>query len=62
MLAGNHVMIAHGCGISSVPVELQLQFTKMLIEFYESDNMEPIKQFVYDSCIEGLDFVLLSPK
>lgn len=57
MLAGNHVMVAAGCGIISVPIELQPQFTKMLIDFYESNDMEPIKQFVYESCIDGIDFL-----
>lgn len=56
MLAGNHVMIAAGCGIISVPIELQSQFTKMLIDFYESNDMTEIKQFVYESCIDGIDF------
>lgn len=56
MLAGNHVMIASGCGIISVPIELQPIFTKMLIDFYESNDMEPIKQFVYEQCIDGIDF------
>lgn len=56
MLAGNHEMIAAGCGIISVPIERQPQFTKMLIEFYESNDMGPIKQFVYEECIDGIDF------
>ena len=56
MLAGNHVMIASGCGIISVPIELQPTFTKMLIDFYESNDMEPIKQFVYENCIDGIEF------
>lgn len=56
MLAGNHVMIASGCGIISVPVELQPTFTGILIEFYESNDMKSIKQFVYEKCIDGIDF------
>lgn len=56
MLAGNHVMIANGCGIISVPIELQRDFTQMLVEFYESNDMEPLKRFVYDCCIDGIDF------
>lgn len=56
MLAGNHVMIGSGCGIISVPIELQPTFTKMLIDFYGSNDMEPIKQFVYENCIDGIEF------
>lgn len=56
MLAGNQIMIANGCGIISVPIELQPEFTKLLVEFYESGDMETLKQFVYDNCIDGIDF------
>ena len=56
MLAGNHIMIANGCGIISVPIEQQPVFTRMLIEYYETNQMEPIKQFLYDNCIDGISF------
>lgn len=56
MLAGNQIMIANGCGIISVPIELQPEFTKMLVEYYESGDMGEIKQFVYENCIDGIDF------
>lgn len=56
MLAGHHGMIANGCGIISVPIELQPTFTKLLIEFYETNNMEEIKHFLYENCIDGIEF------
>ena len=56
MLAGNQVMIANGCGIISVPIEDQPEFTKLLVEYYESGNMETIKNFAYNRCIDGIDF------
>ena len=56
MLAGNQIMIANGCGIISVPIEQQLEFTKLLVEFYESNNSDKIKQFIYDNCIDGIAF------
>lgn len=28
----------------------------MLVEFYESDNMDEIKDFVYENGIDGIDF------
>lgn len=58
MLAGNQVMIANGCGIISVPIEHQPEFTKLLVEFYESGNMEKIQEMVYTYCIDGIDFRL----
>ncbi len=57
MLAGNQVMIANGCGILSIPIEIQPEFTKMLVEYYESGEMKALKQFVYDGCIDGIDFL-----
>ncbi len=56
MLAGNQVMIANGCGIISVPIEDQPEFTKLLVEYYESGNMDTIKDFAYNRCIDGIDF------
>lgn len=56
MVIGNHIMISNGCGILSVPIELQPTFTKMLIEFYESNDMSEIKQFLYENCIDGIAF------
>ncbi len=60
MLAGNHVMISNGCGIISVPIELQPAFTGLLIRFYESNDMTEIKQFLYENCIDGIEFTPLS--
>lgn len=56
MLAGNQVMISSGCGVISVPIERQRDFTTMLVQFYESNDMEPLKAFVYDYCIDGIEF------
>lgn len=56
MLAANHIMIANGHGIISVPEDLIRDFTQTLLNFYESGIKEPIAQFVYDNCIDGLGF------
>lgn len=56
MLAANQIMIANGCGIISIPIEHQPEFTRMLVEFYESGNMDEIKNFVYENGIDGIDF------
>lgn len=56
MLAANQIMIANGCGIISIPIEHQPEFTRMLVEFYESGNMDEIKDFVYENGIDGIDF------
>lgn len=56
MLAANHEMIMNGCGIISVPIEKQPEFTKLLVEFYESGEQEILANFVYNECIDGIDF------
>lgn len=56
MLAANHVMIANGAGIISIPIKHQKDFRTLLINFYETDNPNKIKSFIYDKCIDGIDF------
>ena len=56
MLAGNQVMIANGCGIISVPIEHQPEFTKQLVEYYKSGQMDQLKEFIYETTIDGIDF------
>lgn len=56
-LTANKILIEHGCGILSIPVELDRAFKTMLVEYYESNNMEALKEFVYNNCIEGIDNV-----
>lgn len=58
MLAANHEMIINGCGIISIPIDSQIYFKKLLVDYYQSNNMEEIKQFIYDECIDGIDFRL----
>lgn len=60
MLAGNAEMISSGCGIISVPIELQRDFTMLLIKYYESGDMTEIKDFLYQGCIDGIEFPEMS--
>lgn len=56
MLAANQVMIQNGCGVISVPIEKQDRFKELLVRFYETNDMSTLKTFVYDDCIDGVDF------
>lgn len=56
MLAANTEMIASGCGIITVPIEKQRDFTTMLVAYYESGDMTDIGKFIYEECIDGIDF------
>ena len=54
MLSANQIMISNGVGIISIPIELQRDFYKMLVEFYDTSKMDDIKEFIYHSCIDGI--------
>jgi hypothetical protein len=56
MLAANQAMISNGCGVLSVPIESLPQFTQLLVAFYETNDMNPIKRFVYENCVDGIEF------
>lgn len=56
MLAANQVMISNGKGIISIPIEYQRDFTGLLVKYYETGEMLKITDFVYDNCIDGMDF------
>ena len=62
MLAANQILIQNGGGIISIPVELQDQFRRKLIQFYETNEMDPIKMFLYAECIDGIDFPEQEPE
>ncbi|MBD9337028.1 MAG: cell filamentation protein Fic [[Ruminococcus] faecis] len=55
-LAANQVMIQNGKGIISIPVEHQKQFFIMLVKYYETKQMDEIKEFVYENAISGINF------
>lgn len=55
MLFANKIMIDNGCGIITIAQELQETFYEKLIQYYESGNMEDLKIWIYDHCIDGID-------
>lgn len=54
MLAANQIMISNGVGVISIPIELQREFSNLLVNYYETNDMIEIKDFIYNSCIEGI--------
>ena len=56
MLIANKIMIENGCGIISIPIDKQPEFYKLLIKYYETNNNEEIKKYIYDYCIDGMKF------
>ena len=58
MLAGNKIMIGYGQGIISVKQKDIKEFYKLLIGFYETNNTSGIKKFLYNNCIDGMNFTI----
>lgn len=54
MMIANKEMIANGCGIISISNEHIKSFYELLIKFYETNDMDKIKNFIYKNCIDGL--------
>ena len=54
MLFANKIMIDNGCGIISIANELQKDFFEKNIKYYETNNMDDLKLWIYDNCIDGL--------
>lgn len=55
MLFGNKILISNGKRIISVPIDKDIQFGELLTKYYESNDMEELKQFVYDECLVGIN-------
>lgn len=54
-MIANKVLIENGCGIVSVPVELDGTFKSMLVNYYETNDTTYLKQWLYDNCIDGVN-------
>lgn len=56
MLFANSIMIRNGKGIISIPIEEKDKFGEYLTEYYETNNIDKLKQFIYEKCIDGISF------
>ena len=55
MLFANKIMIYNGCGIITIAQENQQTFFKKLINYYESGDNTDLKQWIYETSIDGID-------
>ena len=55
MLFANKIMIDNGCGIITISQENQPTFFEKLIKFYESGDNSDLKQWIYETSIDGID-------
>ena len=56
MLFANAEMIRNGAGIISVSGNQKTEFGELLTEFYETNNMEKLKKWIYNNAIDGIEF------
>lgn len=55
-ICANKIMIENGAGIIKVPENKLEEFNILLTEFYNTNEKEKIKQFIYTECIDGITF------
>lgn len=55
-LMANKVMIENGIGVFSIPIKYHPDFYRMLICFYETGQKTELKDFMYNKCIDGMNF------
>ena len=55
MLFANKIMIDNGCGIISISQENQTIFFEKLIKFYETGNNTDLKNWLYQTSIDGIE-------
>lgn len=56
MLFANKIMISNGKGIISIPIEKIEEFGRELTKYYETNDMENLKSWIYYNAIEGIEF------
>ena len=55
MLFANKIMIDNGCGIITISLENQPTFYEKLIKYYENGDMQDLKEWIYETSIDGID-------
>ena len=55
MIFANKIMIDNGCGIIAIANGLQADFFTKLINYYETNDMEELKLWIYNNCIDGIN-------
>lgn len=55
MLLANKIMIDNGCKIITISNENQSLFFEKLIKFYESEDNTDLKEWIYETSIDGIN-------
>lgn len=54
MTVANKILISAGAGIMTITDKHMERFNEQLLHYYDTGNGEPLKQFIYDNCIQGI--------
>jgi len=55
MLAANKNLIEAGAGTLLIPYKVMLEFSALLLSFYESGDFSDLQGFLYNKAIYGMD-------
>lgn len=55
MTVANKILISNGAGILTISDKNMECFNTLLLDWYNSDNSEPLKEFLYNYCIQGIE-------
>ncbi len=55
MTVANKILLSAGAGIMTITDKHMEQFNVHLLHYYDTGNGEPLKRFIYDNCIQGID-------
>lgn len=56
LLLANKILVANGNGILTINERNIAQFNELLVEYYNTNDINPIKLFLYENAISGIDF------
>ena len=51
VIFANHILISNGAGLIVIPENSVPEYKKLLIDYYETNQAEGIKQFLYGKCL-----------
>lgn len=56
LMAANKILLDAGAGMLTIPETQMEQFNTQLLACYNTGEREPLKQFLYENAIRGIDF------
>lgn len=55
MIVANKIMIENGCGVITIKEEYFKEFNSLLTEYYNTNKIESLLEFLYNNCIFGME-------